>query len=72
MDKIVKQKLEEFLTKNIDEKSLAQSIRRYMHEATRMFINSKEDDYIDKEWISDGHYFLTELCEMLDPQLKSK
>ena len=30
----------------------------------------KEDDVYKKEWISEGNYWLTELCEALDPQLE--
>ncbi|MDO4763857.1 MAG: hypothetical protein Q4A00_05695 [Flavobacteriaceae bacterium] len=71
MEKEVKEKLEIFLTKSIDEKSLAQSIRRFMHETIRMLINAKDEDFINKDWISDGHYYLTELCEILDPNLEN-
>lgn len=58
---------------NIGCKSLATTIRRFMHEAIRMsFVIQEKDCAIDKDWLSEGHYFLTELCELLDPQLEEK
>lgn len=48
---------------------LARVIRRFMHETIQMSFNANQD-FINKEWISDGYYHLTELCEILDPQLE--
>ena len=70
METIVKQRLEEFLTKNIEPKELAKYLRRFKYETIKMVLNSENDDTYCKDWISDGHYFLTELCEILDPQLE--
>ncbi|MFJ1491987.1 hypothetical protein [Capnocytophaga canis] len=74
MEKQVMNKLEVFLTNNIDNKSLAQSIRRFMHESIKMVINAEGEnaEILNKQWVSEGHYFLTELCEILDPQLNNE
>lgn len=69
MTKELKIKLEEFLTKNIDPKDLAKYLRRFKYETVKMVLNTEDNDSFCKEWISDGHYYLTELCEILDPQL---
>ncbi len=69
MEAAVKQRLEKFLTKNITPKELAKSLRRFEHETIKMVLNSENDDTYCKDWIADGHYFLTELCEILDPKL---
>ena len=70
METIVKQRLEEFLTKKIKPKELANSLRRFEHETIKMVLNAESEDTYCKDWIADGHYFLTELCEILDPQLE--
>ena len=70
METIVKQRLEEFLTKNITPKELAKSLRRFEHETIKMVLNAESEDIYCKDWIADGHYFLTELCEILDPKLE--
>ena len=72
METIVKQRLEEFLTKNITPKELAKSLRRFEHETIKMVLNSENDDTYCKDWIADGHYLLTELCEILDPKLEDE
>lgn len=35
-----------------------------------MVLNAESEDTYCKDWIADGHYFLTELCEILDPKLE--
>ena len=70
METIVKQRLEEFLTKNIKPKELAKSLRRFEHDTIKMVLYSYYDDTYCKDWIADGHYLLTELCEILDPKLE--
>ena len=70
METIVKQRLEEFLTKRTAPKELAKSLRRFEHETIKMVLNAESEDTYCKDWIADGHYFLTELCEILDPKLE--
>lgn len=71
MDEATKLRLEEFLTKNIYPKDLARYLRRFKLETIKLVLNTREEDYRG-DWISDGHYFLTELCEILDPQLEDE
>ena len=59
----------EFITKNIGTEQLALIIRRFKEQTVRMVLKSDEDLY-NKDWISEGHYWLTELAETLDPQLE--
>lgn len=62
-------KLVEFLTQFIKPKELALHIRRYKEQTVRLVLQ-KDDDVYNKDWISEGHHWLTELCEILDPQLE--
>ena len=70
MDTATKQKLEFFLTAMIKEKDLALALRRFTMETVKMVLSATDDQVYNKDWISDGHYYLTELCEILDPQLE--
>ena len=72
MDAVLKQKLEHFLTKMVDPEGLAQSLRRFNFEAVKMLLNTENDDFVRKDWFADGHYFLTELCEILDPSMEDE
>ena len=63
------EKLETYLEKEVSAEDLAKFLRRFNYEATRMLLALENDDIIRKDWFSDGHYFITELCEILDPQL---
>lgn len=63
-------KLETYLDKEVSAEDLAKFLRRFKYEATRMLLALENDDIVRKEWFSDGHYFITELCEVLDPQLE--
>ena len=72
MDARTKEKLEYFLTKIVDPEGLAQSLRRFNFEAVKMLLNTENDDFVRKDWFADGHYYITELCEILDPQLEDK
>ena len=56
-------------TKNIGTEQLALIIRRFKEQTIRIVLKSDEDLY-NKEWISEGHFWLTELAEILDPQLE--
>ena len=62
-------KIIDFFTKGMDEKTVALFLRRFKEETVRFVLKDKEETY-NKEWISEGHYWLTELCEILDPQLE--
>ena len=70
MENNIIEKLTEFLTKKIKPKELAKSLRRFEHETIKMVLNAESEDTYCKDWIADGHYFLTELCEILDPKLE--
>lgn len=72
MDTRTKEKLEYFLTKIVDPKDLAQSLRRFNFEAVKMLLNTENDDFVRKDWFADGHYYITELCEILSPCLEDK
>ena len=64
------EKLETYLEKEVSAEDLAKFLRRFNYEATRMLLALENDDTVRKDWFSDGHYFITELCEILDPQLE--
>lgn len=72
MDARTKEKLEYFLSKIVSPAEVAKALRRFKYESINMLLNIQEDDYVRKEWISEGHYYITELCEILDPQLEDK
>lgn len=68
LNKQTQDKLVHLLTKEAEPKEFAKSIRRFTVEAIKLVLENEGS--IKKEWISDGHYWLTELCEILDPQLE--
>ena len=72
MDEVTKLKLEEYFDKNISPEDLAKFLRRFKYEATRMLLALESDDIVRKDWFADGHYFITQLCEILDPQLEDE
>lgn len=72
MDTATKKRLEEFLTKDIDPKVLAKHLRRFKYETVKMVLEAENNDTYCKDWIADGHYFITEFCEILDPQLEDE
>ena len=63
------QQIIEFISKSIGTKELALIIRRFKEQTIRMVLKSDEDMY-NKDWVSEGHFWLTELAEILDPQLE--
>lgn len=64
------EKFEEFFG-FIDEKALALYLRRFAMEGIKMYIHHSSDAVaVDKEWISNGHYWIHEFCELLDPHLE--
>lgn len=71
--KITEKQLEQIqgIYKNWTPDYLARIIRRFMHETIQMSFNA-DPDCINREWINDGYYHLTELCEILDPCLEDE
>lgn len=70
MEQELKERLDEFLTKQISPADLAKYLRRYKEETIRMVIDAEDRDCIYMKWISDGVYYLTSICEILDPYLE--
>ena len=64
----INEKLAVFLDKNVSPEDLAKFLRCYNYEIIKMILNDKDGNFC-KEFMADGHYFVTELCEILDPQL---
>ncbi len=64
-----KNKIIEFISKEVSPEYLALCIRRFKEETIRMMLRT-EDDLFNKEWISEGHYWLTQFAEILEPQLQ--
>ncbi len=71
MDEATQKRLELFLTKRIYPKDLARQLRRFKYETIKLVLSSEDSSY-NKDHIAEGHYFLTELCEILDPQLEDE
>lgn len=66
-------KLAAFLNKIIDEKELAQSLRRAAYLIAMSFIRSEETtNPMCPKWTDDSFYYLNELAECLDPVLENK
>lgn len=72
MSKEQENKLLEFFRKNIDIATFAKYVRRFKQETIHLVLECKDDQLYNKEWISDGHYWLTELCEIIDPNLEKE
>ena len=67
------ERLNHFLTKIIDEKELAKSIRRAAYLIAMSFIRSDEkSNPMSPKWTDDSFYYLTELAECLDPVLEDE
>lgn len=65
------EQLHEYFVNSISPEALAQIIRRYKEESIKIYLdidNDKLEGY-DKDWISQGNHFLTELAEILDPSI---
>lgn len=67
----VNQRLSIFLEKIIDADDLAKYLRQFLHEAIRLSLIADEQDF-RKDRILQGHYFITQLCEILEPHLENK
>jgi hypothetical protein len=66
-------RVNEFLDKVVDEKSLAQSLRRAAYLIALSYIRSDEStNCMSQGWTDDSFYFLNELAEVLDPVLEDK
>ncbi|MDY3522048.1 hypothetical protein PG614_10450 [Riemerella anatipestifer] len=72
MEKEVIKKLDKFLKMNIGAVDLAKRLRRFKVETIKMILEMESTDAVRMDWISDGYYFITELCEILDPQLEDE
>ena len=64
-----KNRIIEFISKEVSPVYLALCIRRFKEETIRMMLRT-EDDLFNKEWISEGNFWLTQLAEILEPQLE--
>ena len=64
-----KNKIIEFISKEVSPEYLALCIRRFKEETIRMLLNADNETF-NKEWISEGHYWLTQFAEILEPQLQ--
>lgn len=69
MENQFSEKIIEFFGKDISDEEFAQTTRRFVAETIRIVLETNVD-YFNKEWISNGYYWLNEFCEMLDPQLE--
>lgn len=64
------EKLAEFFGKTIEKEEFAQLCRKFMYETIGLTLTSDQNKWMaDPETIRDGHLWLHELCEILDPQL---
>ena len=45
-------------------------LRRFKVETIKMILEMENTDGVRMDWISDGYYYITEICEILDPQLE--
>lgn len=61
--------INEFFIKITDRKTFAKTTRRFLLETIKLVLAS-EDDKFNKEWITDGHFWLNDFCELIDPQLE--
>lgn len=71
MSKEQQNKLHNLLEKDMPAEYFALIVRRFKQEAIKLVLQADSDDF-NKEWISEGHYWLTELCEILDPHLEKE
>lgn len=69
MDATTKANLIELFTKTVDGPEFAKYTRRFMLECIKLMLEDTNEIY-NKAWISEGHYHLNQLCEILDPQLE--
>ncbi|MBF2093078.1 hypothetical protein [Flavobacterium psychrophilum] len=72
-DNYSNQKLNHFLSKIINEKQMAQTLRRSAYLIALAFIRSDENiNPMSPEWTDNSFYFLNELAECLDPILEDE
>ena len=66
-------KLENFFAKIVDDKDMANILRRATYLIALSFIRSEENkNPMSPEWTDETFYFLNELAECLDPMLDAK
>lgn len=65
-------RLDIFLNNQTTAKDLALCLRRFQHECIKTYLISENTETISKGVIEDGYFWITELCEILDPHLKTK
>ena len=70
MEKEVIKKMEKYLEQQIYAAELAKRLRRFKVETIKMILERENTDGVRMDWISDGYYYITEICEILDPQLE--
>ncbi len=70
MEKEVIKKMEKYLEQQIYAAELAKRLRRFKVETIKMILEMENTDGVRMDWISDGYYYITEICEILDPQLE--
>lgn len=65
------EQLREYLINSISPIDLAIIIRRFQNEALKMYLDleTEKTAIYDKDWITQGNHFLTELVEILDPNI---
>ncbi len=71
MEKQLSEKIIEFFGREITDEEFARTTRRFVVETIRMVFESNHEHF-NKEWLSDGYYWLNEFCEILDPQLEKE
>lgn len=64
------EKLNHFLSKEVDEQSLAMILRRAAYLIALSFIrHDEQSNCMNQDWTDESFYFLNELAECLDPSL---
>lgn len=61
-------KLQTFFADTIELKEFTKRMRRLNYAAVTMQLTSENETH--KEWIADGHYWLTDFLEIIDPNLE--
>jgi len=69
-DKILLKKLEDYFTTNIDAKSYAIYMRKFIYSCLMLYLQSDMQETY-KDDIENGYYHLVELMEVIDPSFKN-
>lgn len=70
METTVLERLGSFLHGTIAPEELALQFRRLKLEVVRLLLQDEQGLY-NKEWLTDGLFYLDALCEVLDPYLEA-